>query len=528
MGLGKYIKNLSVSTDPVPVTNTTTPGKPPSQRQLYQSRVNRGPNIGSMFVLEKWITPHLFPEGEDHGKTSELDAVEQALKSKGVDETCAMFETHWREWMSDDDWRWLREMGATAVRVPIGYWMVGGGQFCDHTHFENAHKVYKNAWDIFKDVVLRKAAEFEIGVLVDLHGLPGGANGADHSGTTVGEAKLWDSSRCQVQSYDVLQFLAKDLAQFDNVVGLQILNEAPYESHDADVQKTFYLKAINQIRSVNTEIPLVISDGWDLNRWVDIIKEVEHKLSSERGENASLGVIIDTHVYRCFSDDDKNKAPIDIVNHIEEALPDTENTVDITVGEFSCVLDGKSWEKHDEHANGSREELVKQYGQRECAHFAQRACGFYFWTYKFKWGGGGEWGFREMLEKGALSSVYGPSQQRFPPDREPTDNYYEQALAHRCQQAVNNHANYWQSQDPNRDWEHWRFEAGFQQAWADARAFDKWNHSELGRRAAWKRAREVEHIRERGAGHDIIWVWRQGFDQGLQAFLETRHHAFHG
>ena len=254
-------------------------------------------------------------------------------------------------------------MGATAVRVPIGYWMVGGGQFCDHTHFENAHKVYKNAWDIFKDVVLRKAAEFEIGVLVDLHGLPGGANGADHSGTTVGEAKLWDSSRCQVQSYDVLQFLAKDLAQFDNVVGLQILNEAPYESHDADVQKTFYLKAINQIRSVNTEIPLVISDGWDLNRWVDIIKEVEHKLSSERGENASLGVIIDTHVYRCFSDDDKNKAPIDIVNHIEEALPDTENTVDIMVGESPVSWTASPGRSTTQHANGSREELVKQYGQ---------------------------------------------------------------------------------------------------------------------------------------------------------------------
>jgi glucan 1,3-beta-glucosidase len=528
MGLGNYFKNLSVSTDLVPVTNTTTPGQPPSRRQLYQSRVNRGPNLGSMFVLEKWIAPHLFPEGDDHGKTSELDAVKQALKAKGVDKTRTMFETHWREWISDDDWRWLREMGATAVRVPIGYWMVGGGQFCDHTHFEDVHKVYEHAWDIFKDVVLRKAAEHEIGVLVDLHGLPGGANGADHSGTTVGEPKLWGSSRCQVQSYHVLHFLATELAQFDNVVALQILNEAPYESHNEDVQKTFYLKAINQIRSVNTEIPLVISDGWDLNRWVDIVKELEHHLSTERGENASLGIIIDTHIYRCFSDDDKNKAPIDIIKNIEEALPNTESTVDIMVGEFSCVLDGQSWNKHNEGAHGSREELVKQYGQRECAHFAQRACGFYFWTYKFKWGGGGEWGFREMLEKGALSSVYGPSQQRFPQAREPTDNYYDEALAYRCQQAIDNHANYWQAQDPNRDWEHWRFEAGFRQAWADARAFDKWNHSELGRRAAWKRARELEHIRERGAGHDIIWVWRQGFDQGLQAFLETRDHAFHG
>lgn len=516
---------MTISTDPVAATPAATPGQPPSKRQIYQSRLNRGPNLGSLFVLEKWISPQMFPEGDDGGKTSELDAVKQAWKSAGGDASKVRekFETHWREWIKDDDWAWLKEVGVTSVRVPIGYWMVHGAKFADGTPFEEYSSVYHNAWDIFKDVVIGKAAAHEIGVLVDLHGLPGGANGADHSGTTLGEAKLWDSSKYQVKSFQVLQFLAKDLAQFDNVVGLQILNEAPYQDASDDTQKSFYLKAVNEIRSVNHEIPLVISDGWDVGKWINIVKELDQQLTREHGEPATMGVLIDTHVYRCFSDADKQRAPVDIINDIEQAIPEAPE-VDIMVGEFSCVLDGQSWDKHSDH-HGSREQVVQQYGQRECAHFVQRAAGFYFWTYKFQYGGGGEWGFREMLDKGSLDTAF---RSHFPADREPTDNYYQQALDHQLGQALNNHTAYWSSQDPNRDWQHWRFEAGFRTGWADSLAFDKVNHSQIGRKAAWQAARELEHIRDKGAGHDIMWVWRTGFEQGLKAFLDTRQYAFHG
>lgn len=540
MGIGKFFKNLALSTDPVPATPASTPGQPPSQRQIYQSRLNRGPNLGSMFVLEKWISPDMFPEDGEHGdggKTSELDAVAQATKAANGNSNAVRekFEAHWREWITDDDWNWMNHMGVSAVRAPIGYWMVDNGRFCGSTPFDDYAAVYQNAWDIFKEVVIKKAAQYEIGVLVDLHGLPGGANGADHSGTTLGQANLWSSRNNQVKSIGVLEFLANDISSFDNIVGLQILNEAPHEDRSDDTQKSFYLKAMHEIRQANAEIPLVISDGWDVSKWVDTIKSIEHEMSTQRGENSSLGVLIDTHVYRCFSDDDKNKTPMQIVNDIESAIPDTQDTVDIMVGEFSCVLDGSSWDKHSDHDGGSREDVVRQYGCRECDHFVQRSAGFYFWTYKFKYGGGGEWGFREMLEKGALnggggpaSAAYGPVDQRFPSDREPTDNYYQQAYDHRAGQALSDHQNYWNGQDSNRDWEHWRFEAGFKQGWDDARAFDKFNHSQIGRKAAWKRSRELEHIREKGAGHDIIWVWRQAFDQGIKAFLETRSHAFHG
>lgn len=524
MGLGSYFKKLAISTDPIPVTDTTTAGQAPSKAQLFRSRLNKGANLGAMFVLEKWISGDMF--ADDAEGTSEYDAVSRALKDRSASEVRDQWEQHWRDWVTDDDWQWMRSVGVTAVRVPIGYWMVDGGRFSDNTEFEGTEKVYKNAWSIFKEVVLKKAEQYDIGVLVDLHGLPGGANEADHSGTCNGEAKLWESSKCQVQSFETLRFLANDLKNHDNVVGLQILNEAPHEAHDDDAQKTFYLKAAHEIREINSELPLAISDGWDVSRWVEVVKGIEEEMSTERGEVCSLGVLIDTHVYRCFSDDDKSKRPSEIINNIESAIPDTGNTVDIMVGEYSCVLDGQTWEKHDQ-SEGSREDLVKQYGQREAAHFSQRTAGFYFWTYKFRWGGGGEWSFRDQYDAGSLSTAFGPQDQWFPANRAPTDNYYSQAFDHRFGQAMSNHTNYWNSQDSGKDWQHWRFQDGFTQGWNDALEFDKFNHSEIGRRAAWRKSRELEHVRQKGGG-ELVWVWRDAFEQGVKAFLETRHYAFHG
>lgn len=529
MGLGKFLEYESLSEDLIPAAPAFTPGEDPTRRQLFQSRLNRGVNIGSWFVLEKWITPGMFPEDCDEGRTSELDAVQLAMEAAedDVEVVREKFETHWREWMVYDDWSWLKEVGATAVRVPIGFWMVDNGEFCDDTPFEDYKEVYSNAWDIFKEMVLDKAAEHDIGVVVDLHGLPGAANECDHSGTCSGEAALWDSNENKVKAINILDFLADELSSYDHVVGLQILNEALYEHPEEEGYKEFYLKAIHAIRDVNKDIPIIISDGWDINRWVQIIKDKEQELSEQEDEPVSLGVIIDTHVYKCFSDECKGKAPRELVDGTEEALPDTQGQVDIMVGEFSCVLDGSSWDQHDEDADLSRDDMVREYGSRQCSLFNKGTCGFYFWTYKFGYGGGGEWCFREMMEKGALNASFGASGDRFPSDREPSGEYFDSEFEQRSQDALNSHSGYWNDVDGERDWEHWRFEDGFKQGWEDSKTFDWFYHSELGRKAAWRKIRENEHVKEKGEGEDIIWVWRQAYDQGVQAYLDARWASFH-
>lgn len=509
MGLGSVFKHMGDG-DKMTAAVVSTEGQVPSKRQIYQNRYNHGPNLGGLFVLEKWISGESFYPNASG--TSELDAVKAFTKANGKDKAREMWENHWKTWISDEDWKWMQDHGVTAVRAPIGYWAVNNGKFTKHTPFEKYDKVYSNAWTIYKEVVIRKAEQYGIAVLVDLHGLPGGANGNDHSGTCSGKAELWGSKRNTEIALDTIEFMAEDLNNYDNVCGIQIINEAPCEQ-DISKQKSFYKKAVNHIRKVNKDVPIVISDGWDLNRWVEFLASEESRIGSSKCPE-TVGVIIDTHVYRCFSDADKAKTPDQHIDEARGCVPHYED-VDILVGEYSCVLDGSTWGKLPQGAN--RDAKACEFGQREFECFTNNAkAGNYFWTYKFSWGGGGEWGFREMVEKGGIPSFGNLATK---PQLKKRD-FFDNQLKDRLQSALTEHQNYWNNQDQKKNWEHWRYEDGFKTGWEDAQSFNELGHSEIGRFHAWKVGRIQQHIKAKGSS-DMIWEWNHGFDQAIKQFRQA-------
>ncbi|ABN67676.2 glucan 1,3-beta-glucosidase [Scheffersomyces stipitis CBS 6054] len=497
------VKLRSKGSNPVAAVPAATPGQPPSTRQIYQSRKNFGVNIGACFVSEKWIFHELFGENVPE---FELAAVEAMVRAKGLDGAKSTFENFWSNFMNDNDWRWLQDNQVTSVRIPIGYWDVAGGRFTKGTQFEKyGSSVYSGAWNIFKEKFVKPAGKHNISVLVDLHGLPGGANSSDHSGEkSGGSAAFWSNEKFQLQVAEMLTFIARDLQQFENISGIQVVNEAEFAQEPASKQTTYYVAALNSIREADSGIPVIISDGWWTDQWVRFIQKHQQN-------NNSLGLIIDHHVYRCFSKEDKDKSPMRIIedlnNDVLTNLTDNGKGVDIMVGEFSCVLDQQSWNK--DGAQGRRDELVIQYGNRQCDLINERAgMGFYFWTYKFQSGNGGEWDLKQMVEKGAIRNPFSVNGKRLP-DR----SMFEQAY----NQAMQGHVGYWSGTDPGGRYEHERYGEGFTTAWADAEEFAKFNGSVLGRVEAWRIARLSEHIRARGAS-GYLWEWEQGFYEGLKQF----------
>lgn len=474
-------------------------GQPPTKRQIYQSRHNFGVNIGSCFVNEKWIFDEIFIDDTEF----ELEAAKKSVKKLGKDGAREKFENHWQGFMSDDDWNWLKDHQVTAVRVPLGYWQIDGGKFADDTKFEKYTKVYANAWSIFKSHFVEKAAEHDIGVLVDIHGLPGGANGADHSGEkNGGSADFWEDFSAQVQMTEAFKFIAQDLADYENIIGIQIVNESEW-SDDAKRQKQYYSASIKEIREVDRQIPIIISDGWNPHQWVHWVQEKQNSIGY-------LGVVVDHHVYRCFSDDDKNKAPEQIIGDLQgdilTNLNDNGRGVDFMVGEYSCVLDGQSWDKNG--ANDRRDQLVIDYGNHQLRHISERAgYGSFFWTYKFKSGNGGEWDFKTMTDKGAIRPPYNSQGD------EPDQGKFEEV----SRDAYHSHCNYWNSTDPNEHFEHERYWDGFTNAWADSMEFHKFNGSIIGRNEALKLARLEEHKKTKGELKHL-WEFEQGYDAGLKEF----------
>ncbi len=497
MGWGSI---FGIGPEPIAAAPAAPPSSPPTKRSIYESRNNFGVNLGAAFVWESFMVPDFFI----NDTKAELEAIKAHVKSKGIKETRNMLINHYETFITDEDWSWLQSVGVTAVRIPFGYWIVDDGNFADNTPFESIKEVYKESWKYYKKYI-ETASKYDIGVVVDLHALPGGANDGDHSGTEDRNVEFWDHHENRHHAQDCVEFIAQDLRSFDNITGLQIVNESKFDN-EAEKQKKYYLYSAQKIRQYLPTVPIIISDGWWTDQWVKWILEKEQELG---GNNQTIGFVIDTHMYRCFSDDDTQKSPEQHLSELDSAtLSGLSGEVDIMIGEYSCVLSEDSWSKV---TSGSREEVRKQYGQKQYYIFKERAgCGSYFWSYKFQHGDGGEWGFRNMVEQGAIP------QRPTRGHKLPSEDDFNQRMNANFQ----GHSNYWNGQNPNENWEHWRYQEGFSTGWADADAFYKFNASEIGRKHAWKNARRMEHISHRGHS-DKIWEWDTGFDQGIREYLSA-------
>lgn len=483
-------KDLAVS----PASAAINPGATPTKKQIYQSRKNFGVNFGGLFVLEKYIFDSFFIDNTG----AELEAITAQVKANGIKKTRELLENHWKGYASDQDWQWLKEVGVNSIRLPVGYWAVGGGRFASGTAFSKISEVYANAWEIYKTYI-EKAGQYNISVLVDLHALPGGANTGDHSGQVLKEAGFWDSLSYRHLTLEVVGFLAQDLSHYENVAGLQIVNES-VSAAPGGSQSKYYRSALSEVRKSDREVPVIISDGWDPQPWANWIGDLE---SSSGGV---LGLTLDVHIYRTFSDEDRNKDPDTIIGELDRTVVNGIGNTDMIVGEFSGVLDGNTWGKF----HGDRDAKVREFLNKQIQLFNQRTSGWYFWTFRFGWGDGGEWGFVPMVNKGGIPRR--PTSVNNFPNVEKREELKNQKLQ--------DHSNYWNGTSPKEHFEHERFAEGFLVGWNDTAEFAKLDGSTIGRKHAWSAARKQEHINSKG-NSKYVWEWDHGFAAGAEAFEEA-------
>lgn len=140
-----------------------------------------------------------------------------------VDNARAVLERHWDTFINETDFQYLASIGINTVRLPIGYWNLGP-DFMQATAFESVAQVYRNCWPRIVRAI-NQAGSAGIGVLIDLHGAVGSQNGQQHSGISDGATNLFNVPSNMDKTIAVLTFLAQNLANVNNVVGIEILNE---------------------------------------------------------------------------------------------------------------------------------------------------------------------------------------------------------------------------------------------------------------------------------------------------------------
>ncbi|KAI9823093.1 MAG: Glucan 1,3-beta-glucosidase 3 [Phylliscum demangeonii] len=510
---------LKQTEQPAPATTSTV--APPTATDILRYRYHHGTNLGSVFVLERWLSPSMFVDGAAGG--SELDAVRASLAKSGLDATRQKWESHWRGAVSDSDWDWLVHSGhCTTIRLPIGYFTLGA-RFCAGTPFDGQPaQVYANAWSAVRDFVARARAH-GIGVLLDFHALPGGANAEDHSGTSSHQAALWGNAGFLALAQNAVVFMAQEARSLDGgVVGLQLCNEAVA---NAPGMYAWYDAVLNAVAAVDASLPIYLSDGWDLASAVRYSNR--HNTVDRRGTNP---VVIDTHKYYTFAASDKQQAPAQIIARVASELAELDGherdvaghgAAQAFVGEYSCVLDPQTWAKVDA---SQRSALILQFGQAQSRTWQARAGGSAFWTYKMDWMDGGEWGFVAQTKSGAivpppsLTLAAAAIQSRVAAAQQGREASKTAALAA--------HVAYWTrtAPAPAQPFEHWRYPLGWDVGFSDALAFAAGVGAGAGAGAGpgvhriglldlWvcKRLRESD---QRGP---FVWEWEQGMRQGVAA-----------
>lgn len=410
----------------------------------------------------------------------------------------------------------------TTIRLPIGYFDLPAAFLTQGTPFEPYAQVFAGAWDSIRTLISRLRAR-SVGVLIDLHALPGGANAQEHSGTNTGSADLWGSGHNRHLGVQCCKFIANEARSGLDITGIQIINEAEWDSPG---MYEWYDECISVVSSVDPSIPVIISDGWNLGRAVDWTL----------GKNAAYPhhptcpVIIDTHYYWAFSDEDKQKSPQQIISEVPSKLSELNGkegsvhdrgAVQVIVGEYSCVLTEDSWGKCGDE---SRQDLVKKFGEAQSQTWQRRAGGSFFWTWKMDWMPGGEWGFKAQSdpENRALSR---PSHSLIP--HHDVHGLLEKAnhcRGERKSAAVGQHCSYWDHTAPGTNFEHWRYENGWNVGYDDARAFFEGRGAQgvapgnkIGNLEMWV----LKRIRENGARGGFIWEFEQGLRKGVQDFQDV-------
>ena len=321
-----------------------------------------GVNLGGWLVLEKWIKPSLFA-----GQTAEDEySLSQAL---GKEKAAALLQKHRESWITADDFKWLAAHGINSVRLPVGYWVAE-----DNPPFITGLETM--------DWAFRMAKANGLSVLLDLHGVPGSQNGWDHSGRQ--GAIAWPTSKDNVaHSLRVIEDLAARCQDFDNLLGIELVNE-PRDVVPLEILKSYYQEGYQRVRKhLGAErAAVVFHDSFRPFAWNNFMLEAEYG-----------NVILDTHLYQCFSDQDHQR---DISGQIEIAAVERKQQLDkmgsthsCIVGEWSLGLPPKSLEGLDSLA---RDAAMRAFGAAQLVSY-ERTRGWYFWNYRPEQGGG--WSFRD-------------------------------------------------------------------------------------------------------------------------------------
>ncbi len=326
----------------------------------------RGINLGGWLLVERWM-PGVFDGVEG---PAEIDIVREL----GYEVAKQRLTQHRETFITEKDFRWIKNRGFDFVRLPVGYWL------------------FKQTDDFIDgEVYLRRAftwaQRYDLKIILDFHGLQGSQNGKDHSGQ-VGSTKLYIGDN-QQEALETLEYMARTYGHEKALLGLEVINE-PHVKWCLRRLLTYYDSAYEAIQGhLAPEVKIIVSDAFSPLR---VAKKLSRRPYASR-------LVLDIHLYQVFSRRDQRMS---FDRHVKKADEEWWDLIDriqryipVLVGEWSAALPEKTYAD----AGISEQNEVGQYYMAQYRTFDDVSWGHAYWTYKAPHCGVWDWrASQELLE----------------------------------------------------------------------------------------------------------------------------------
>jgi len=186
--------------------------------------------------------------------------------------------------VTEADFIQISNYGLNTVRIPFGWWIFGIPPY-----------LASGIAHLDRGVAL--AYQYNISVLLDLHGAPGSQNGYASSGMQCGSCATncpenfeWDMYESdQNYSIYILTQIAQRYSNYSNIWGIELLNE-PSSTMDINIIKNWYLQAYSALHPIVPDWKIVMHDAFRYDAWVGFMND------TSQYPNA----MFDTHIYFGF------------------------------------------------------------------------------------------------------------------------------------------------------------------------------------------------------------------------------------
>ncbi|KAF8537318.1 glycoside hydrolase superfamily [Trichophaea hybrida] len=242
----------------------------------------RGVNVGGWLIIEPFITPSYFKAFD-----SKLGVVDEYTMSAELGPISAKvtIEKHYKEFVTEDTFKEIRDAGLDHVRIPFGYWAV--------KTYDNDSYVPNVSWRYLLRAI-EWARKYGLRVKLDLHSVPGGANGWNHSGRLgpIGWLNGPNGDENGKSSLEIHAQLAEFFSQprYQNIITMYgLVNEPRMTELKVDRVLKWTSDAYTVVRDKGYKGKIIFGDGF-------------RGLSTWKGAFSGLdGMLLDVHQYVIFN-----------------------------------------------------------------------------------------------------------------------------------------------------------------------------------------------------------------------------------